>query len=123
VSSPIRFDRKPYIVSYVDADGKQQRIRRVPPPKLHTAMPEDVVELKRRKSDHFIDGDSVTVKHINPRHPNVLKVENDQGQTTFISHYEMVLKQKIANTRDVRDDSIEDQDSTPNIDSSYLDWP
>ena len=86
-------------------------------------MPEDVVELKRRKSDNFIDGDSVKVKHINPRHPNILKVENAQGQTTFISHYEMVVKQKVSNTTAIRDDSIDDKDSTSNIDSSYLDWP
>jgi hypothetical protein len=123
VSSPIRFDRKPYIVSYVDADGKQQKIRRVPPPKLHTAMPTDVVELKRRKSDHFIDGDRVTVKHINPKHPNVLQVENSSGQTTFISQYEMELKQKIANTTGVRDASLESEDSPQTIDNDYLDWP
>lgn len=123
MSSPIRFDRKPYIVSYVDADGKQQQIRRVPPQKLHTAMPTDVVELKRRKSDHFIEGERVTVKHINPRHPNVLKVENSNGETTFISHYEMVLKQKIANTTGVNGASGEPEDSAQNIDNSYLDWP
>ncbi len=123
MSSPIRFDRKPYTVSYVDADGKQQHIRRVPPPKLHTAMPTDVVELKRRKSDHFMDGDKVTVKHINPRHPNVLKVENSNGDTTFISYYEMEIKQKIANTMGVRDASPDSEESSETIDNSYLDWP
>lgn len=95
----------------------------MPPPKLHTAMPTDVVELKRRKSDHFIEGERVTVKHINPRHPNVLKVENSNGETTFISHYEMVLKQKIANTTGVNGASGEPEDSAQNIDNSYLDWP
>jgi hypothetical protein len=123
VSSPIRFDRKPYIVSYVDSDGKQQQIRRVPPSKLHSAMPTDVVELKYRKSDHFIEGDNVKVKHINPRQPNVLQVENRSGQTTFISHSEMVLKQKLTNTIGVQDASKSSEEPLQHIDNSYLDWP
>jgi hypothetical protein len=96
MADPIKFDRKPYEIKYVDQDGKQQTIRRVPPPKLHSALPQDKVELTKTLSDHFENGDELAVKSINPRHPNILKVENAQGQSTFISHYDMLLKERLA---------------------------
>ena len=124
MSAPIKFDRKPYVVSYIDTQGQQQKIRRVPPPKLHSAMPTDRVELKTRRSDHFQAGDEVTVKRINPRHPNVLQVENEEGQTTFISHTDMIFEQKSAENLSIKSTSpqVEPDDDTP-ISSSYLDWP
>jgi IMP cyclohydrolase len=87
-------------------------------------MPTDRVELKTRRSDHFRAGDEVTVKRINPRHPNVLQVENDDGQTTFISHYDMIFEQKNAENPTIQSTSSrnETEDATP-ISSSYLDWP
>jgi hypothetical protein len=124
MSTPIKFDRKPYVISYMDAQGQQQKIRRVPPPKLHNALPTDRVELRSRRSDHFEQGDEVTVKSINPRHPNVLKVENDKGQTTFITHYDMIYEQKdpeFSNTSQIPVSAVVDED-TP-INNSYLDWP
>ena len=123
MASPIRFDRKPYIISYVDTDGQQKKIRRVPPPKLHSAMPTDRVELKTRKSDHFRDGEVVTVKHISPRQPNVLQVENEDGQTTFISHYEMVLKDKITESTGIQSNSGSQTEESAPVSSGYLDWP
>ena len=124
MSAPIKFDRKPYVISYVDSQGQQQKIRRVPPPKLHSAMPTDRVELKTRRSDHFRAGDEVTVKRINPRHPNVLQVENDDGQTTFISHHDMIFEQKNGEKPSIQSPSSRDEpeDESP-ISSSYLDWP
>jgi hypothetical protein len=95
MADAIQFDRKPYIVSYVDNEGKQQKIRRVPPPKLHDAMPTDKVELTRKHSDDFDKGDILTVKSISPRQPNTLKVENADGKSTFIGYNEMLLKEKI----------------------------
>jgi hypothetical protein len=96
MTDAIKFDRKPYLITYMDQDGQQQTIRRVPPPKLHSAMPTDKVELSRRLSDDFKAGDELTVKAINPRHANILKVENNKGQTTFISHYDMIVKERLA---------------------------
>lgn len=124
MSNPVRFDRKPYYISYVDSEGHQQKIRRVPPPKLHNALPTDKVELRTRRSDNFQAGDEVTVKHINPRHPNVLQVENGDGKTTFISHYDMRFEQKGGQVSEIQTGSpaSDDSDSSP-ISSSYLDWP
>ena len=96
MTDAIKFDRKPYTIAYTDQDGKQQSIRRIPPPKLHSAMPKDKVELTKKLNDDFQEGDELTVKAINPRHANVLKVENSKGQMAFISHYDMKLKDKLA---------------------------
>jgi len=124
MSNPVRFDRKPYYISYVDSNGNQQKIRRVPPPKLHSALPTDKVELRTRRSDHFRAGDEVTVKHINPRHPNVLQVQNAEGKTTFINHYDVIFDQKVPEvlTKQTGSASSNEDDSSP-ISDSYLDWP
>jgi hypothetical protein len=95
MTDSIKFDRRPYTVSYIDSEGQQQKIRRVPPPKLHEALPTDKVELTRRHSDDFPLDDEVTVKSISPRQPNTLKVENAEGQTTFVSYSDMKLKEKL----------------------------
>ncbi len=116
MADEIKFDRKPYTISYMDQDGKQQKIRRVPPPKLHEALPTDQVELTRKHSDSFDTGDVVTVTSINPRHANTLKVENEDGQTTFISYFEMFLKDKIA----ARNGVLPQNDPVRN---KYLLWP
>jgi hypothetical protein len=120
MTDSIKFDRKPYIVHYVDQEGKQQSIRRVPPPKLHTAMPTDKVELTKKLSDNFDAGDELTVKSINPRHANILKVENGQGQTTFISHYDMKVKDKIAPR--LESEAAASGEDIP-IQNDYLLWP
>jgi hypothetical protein len=91
VADPIKFDRKPYTVSYTDQNGVKQTIRRVPPPKLHAALPGDKVDITTTKSDDFRSGDSVSVKHINPRHPNVVQVQTSDGRTTFLNFNEFRL--------------------------------
>jgi hypothetical protein len=122
MSDAIKFDRKPYTISYTDSEGNLKKIRRVPPPKLHNALPTDKVELTRKHSDQFRAGEEVTVKSINPRHPNTLKVENADGETTFINHYEMFLKEKI--TRNTPASSAESSDEEiPSDRNKYLLWP
>ncbi len=116
MADPVQFDRKPYIVSYVDADGVQQKIRRVPPPKLHDAMPTDQVELTCKHSDDFKDGDVLTVVGVSPRQPNTLKVENAAGQVTFISQYDMLLKEKKAMRDGLTPERLPER-------NQYLLWP
>lgn len=95
MSQSIQFSRRPYKISYYK-DGVQKTIRRVPPPKLHDILPQDVVELKTRKNDDWPGGDEYTVRHINPRHPNTIQLEDDDGNTTFVSHYDLELTEEVA---------------------------
>jgi hypothetical protein len=113
---PVVFNRTPYTVRYVDMNGKQQTIRRVPPEKLHPMLPTDVVELTEKRSDDFKAGDTVEVKYINPRHPNVLQLQNDRGDTTFVEYYDLNMKEEVA----MRDG--EDPRDKP-INNKYLLWP
>ena len=94
MSDPIQFSRRPYNVVYYK-DGVKQTIRRVPPPKLHDIMPEDVVELKVRHSADWEEGEEFTVRNINPRHPNTLQLEKDDGATTFVAHYDLELIDEV----------------------------
>lgn len=92
----IKFDRTPYKISYVDLKGNQKTIRRVPPPKLHDMLPTDVVELTMKKNDDFDAGDKFTVKHINPRHPNVIQIDDGDGNATFVPYFDLELREKVA---------------------------
>lgn len=97
MADEIKFDRKPYTVTYrEDATGQIKTIRRTPPPKLHEALPTDIVELTHKKSDHFDKGDDVEVIHINPRHPNTLQIRADDGTTGFVEYYDAELKEERA---------------------------
>lgn len=116
MSDPIKFDRKPYFVTWKDDKGEMQRIRRVPPPKLHEALPEDLVKLTRGKSDDFKEGAELTVKHINPRHPNTLQLVNEDGQTTFVDYYDAELTERRAAR-----DGMEPKDLPER--NRYLRWP
>jgi len=92
----LEFDRKPYVISYRDQNGEMNKLRRVPPPKLHEALPADKVAITRGRSEDFAEGDIVTVKHINTRHPNVLQVTNKDGNTSFLSHLDIRLEERVA---------------------------
>lgn len=116
MADPIQFDRKPYFVSWKDENGDIKRIRRVPPPLLHEALPTDIVKLTKAKSDDFKKGDVVTVKHINPKHPNVLQIVNSDGQTSFVDYTDMNIKEKRA----LRN-GMDPQDLPAN--NRYLLWP
>lgn len=111
----ITFNRTPYNVTYFQ-DGKKVTIRRVPPEKLHETLPTDRVELTTRHSDDFPEGEKYTVKHISTRQPNVLQLENDNGQTTFVPYFETELKDRVAarNGIDPRDEPVNNR---------YLRWP
>ncbi|MEY4629915.1 MAG: hypothetical protein RIQ81_35 [Pseudomonadota bacterium] len=122
-------DRKPYFVTWRDAaSGEMKRIRRMPPPKLHDLNPGDEATLDRRVGDDFKEGTNVTIEFSNPRHPNVLKLKNEAGQTTFVPYFD--LTGNIRRFRTV--DGVRLPVETPNeyggaqdqyIDSGYLEWP
>lgn len=113
---PIVFDRKPYVISYTDHKGEKQTIRRVPPPKLHEALPTDKVEILTKHSDDFDRGDVVKVKNINPRHPNTLQVETSDGKTAFLNYRDILLDEMIAPRKGVEVRDLPEQ-------TKYLNWP
>ena len=92
---PIKFDRKPYTIAYYK-DGERHTIRRVPPPLQHKMLPTDKVELSRQKNDDWKNGDTYTVKHINPRHPNVIQIQDRGGNATFVPYYDLKLNEEVA---------------------------
>ena len=112
----IKFSRTPYNVTYVDLKGEKQTIRRVPPPKLHEALPTDVVKLTRKKNDDFNEGDELEVVSITERQPNVLQLQKSDGTRTFIDYYDMQLEKRVA----LRD-GVDPLDEPVN--NKYLLWP
>lgn len=92
MADPIVFDRKPYTVTYMK-DGEKHTIRRVPPEKLHQMWPEDQVQLNVKKNDDWDAGGKFTVKGINPKHPNVIQIQNSDGEATFVSYRDLELKE------------------------------
>lgn len=112
----VRFSRTPYIVKYKDQHGEIKSIRRVPPPKLHEALPTDIVKLTHKRSDDFEAGDNFEVVNITQRQPNVLQLKNDDGQTTFIDYYDAQLEEERA----IRD-GVDPRDRPVN--NRYLLWP
>ena len=122
MSSPIKFDRKPYTITYTDQNGEQQKIRRVPPPKLHDALPGDRVDISVTKSDDFEKGDAVTIKHINPRHPNVVQVQRSDGKTTFLNFNEFKFDAGSAGASGSNNSGAGTAAERP-INSRYLLWP
>jgi hypothetical protein len=115
VAAPVSFSRTPYTVTYYK-DGAKHTIRRVPPEKLHPAWPQDVVELTSKYSDNFEAGEEYKVKNINPRHPNVLQIEDGDGNTTFVPHMHVQLEEAIGEREGV------DPRDMP-INNRYLLWP
>lgn len=113
---PVKFSRSPYTVSYQDLKGEMQTIRRVPPPKLHEALPTDVVKLTRKKNDDFREGDEFEVVSITDRQPNVLQLQRDDGTKTFVDYYDVALERRIA----LRD-GVDPRDEP--INNKYLLWP
>ncbi|MFK7873288.1 MAG: hypothetical protein AB8C84_08985 [Oligoflexales bacterium] len=95
--SAIHFSRKPYQVIYKDFHtGELKTIRRRPPAKNHEMLPTDVVSLKNTRNEKWQESDEVTVRHISHRAPNVLQVENADGQTTFVPSHDLNLEEKVA---------------------------
>ena len=113
----IRFTQKPYKVTYYDMNGDKKVIRRVPPKKMHDILPTDIVEIKVKHSDDFDIGDNFEVKGINPRHPNVVHIHDDDEHSTFVSYLDLDLKEKRAPR-----EGDESGFSSPTRDR-YLLWP
>lgn len=120
--NPVGTDRKPYYVTWKDSDGQLQRIRRMPPPKLHDLNPGDQAILDRKLGDDFPINSEVTIEQSNPRHPNILKLKNPDGQTTFVPYFDLTgqFKKFRAVDGEISEDSAA---NTEYIDSSYLEWP
>lgn len=95
--SPIHFKRKPYFVVYKDLHtGELKRIKRRPPPKNHAALPTDMVELTTKRGTNWEKGEEFEVKHIGYRTPNTLQLKDDEGNTTFVSSFEVKLTKEVA---------------------------
>lgn len=120
MSDPIQFPRKTYKVWYKDQAGEVQKITRTPPPKLHSIMPQDVVILNQTKSEAWAEGRDYGVKNINWKSPNVLQLEKENGETTFVNYTEVSLQEKAL--RQGSRDGVEDPKDDP-ISSRYLGWP
>ncbi len=116
MADEIKFDRAPYKVTYVDLHGEKKTLRRVPPAKLHDALPTDVVRLDRKRSDDFQAGQDYEVAGISPRQPNVLQLKRTDGQTTFVEYFDTTLKEEVA----VRE-GVDPRDRPQN--NKYLLWP
>jgi hypothetical protein len=112
----VKFNRTPYKVSYRDLNGDLKTIRRVPPPKLHDALPTDVVKLTRKKNDDFQKGDEFEVVSISDRQPNVLQLQRSDGTRTFVDHYDIQLEKRVAFR-----DGVDPRDEP--INNKYLLWP
>ena len=114
--SSIRFSRKPYTITYKDLrSGELRQIKRRPPPKLHDILPTDQVELLRSKNEDWQEEGIYTVKHINPRHPNVIQVMDEDLGTTFVDYFDLEIDEKVAfRGGDSRDDPRYNR---------YLTWP
>jgi hypothetical protein len=114
--SNVGWSRKPYTITYLDLRGEKNTIRRVPPPKLHDMLPTDKVELRFQKNADFLQGDQFEIKHINPRHPNVLQLVNDEEATTFVDYYQTELQEEVAQRPGIS--PMEHPNNT-----RYLMWP
>lgn len=119
--------RKGYYVTWKDAQGQMQRVRRFPPPKLHDLNSGDEATLERRLGDDFPVGTDVTIEPGNTRNPNVLKLRNDDGQTKFVPYFDLVGKLRKFREIDGERVMVNGADSAGDedvyIDSTYLEWP
>ncbi|MBI2601751.1 MAG: hypothetical protein HYW48_01735 [Deltaproteobacteria bacterium] len=116
MTSPVYFNRKPYTVTYKDwHTGELVRVKRRPSTLEHNIFPLDIVELKQTKNVDWQEGDEFEVKHISDRSPNVLQIQNDDGEATFVEAYDVTLEEEVA-PRGKR--SIDDPKR-----NKYLNWP
>ena len=117
-------DRKPYFVTWKDAQGQIQRIRRMAPPKAHDLNVGDEATLDRRLGDDFSKGTKVSIEASNQRHPNILKLKNEDGQTTFVPYFDLTGNIRRFRIVDGERTLMTNQTSEDDyIDSSYLEWP
>ena len=114
--SRIDFPTKPIQTVYKDyKTGELVKQRRRPPAKIHEFLPQDQVSLKSAKNLDWPEGETVTIKHISYRSPNVLQIIKKDGQTTFVESSEVNLEKKVGRRRGKQvDDPIQNK---------YLLWP
>ncbi len=105
----------PYLVTYMK-NGEKVTLRRRPPPQLHQYLPTDKVILREKKNDDYRAGDLFTVKYFSKRSPNVLQIEDDKGNSTFVSHYDLELKERTVST-------VNPEDMSAPENNEYLTWP
>lgn len=113
--------RAPYNVRYRTPDGEVKAIRRVPPPRLHDLVPDDVVTISQKRSDNWEAGEDVTVVGVNERHPNTLWVEDSDGKRTFLSYSDVKGQPKSRGDQEYVEE-IRERKRDP-IGSDYLLWP
>jgi hypothetical protein len=95
IMDSVRFSQKPYNVVYMK-DGVKHVIKRRPPPVMHEMLPTDIVELTQSKNADWTEGSEYTVKNINPRHPNIIQIEDKEGNSTFVPYYDLNLNEMVA---------------------------
>jgi len=122
MSDPVQFPRKPYRVWYKDQTGEIQKITRRPPEKLHPFLPQDLVILNNTKSDAFIEGKEYGIKNISWKSPNVLQLEQENGDTTFVNYSEVSLQEKASHYQNNGNGNNVNTEDDP-ISSRYLGWP
>lgn len=110
----LNLDRRPYVVEYYK-DGKKVKINRRPPPLMHTALPEDKVILTNQKNADYRNGDRFTVMKLNPRHPNILQLQDKDGNKTFVPYMDIEIVERAIRNGGGR--------SQNDLDNRYLDWP
>jgi hypothetical protein len=95
-------------------------IRRIPPPKMHEALPTDIVKLTDKLNDDFRNGGSYEVQNVNPRNPNMLQIKDKYGNTTFVPYFKTNLYQKIADREGMPGQPARADNPVAN---GYLQWP
>ena len=121
MAESVSFKRTPYIVQYRTEEGELKSIRRVPPPKLHPFLPEDVVTISKKRSDNWDAEEEVKVDGVNERQPNTLWVEKADGRRTFLPYSD--VRAAARSEADVEfADEIKERRSDP-LGSDYLLWP
>lgn len=118
---PVQFSRKPYTITITDEQGVKKTVRRTPPPKLHQAWPQDKVELTSKYSDDFKEGGEYAVKHINPRNPNLIQLEDKEGNSTFVPYFHTELEEMVNTTEREKVDGVSSLNLP--INNKYLTWP
>jgi hypothetical protein len=79
-------------------------------------LPTDKVELTSKKNDDWDAGERFTIKNINTRQPNTIQVEKENGDYTFVSYFDLSLKERVSGDRFASplDNPVNNQ---------YLIWP
>lgn len=117
----VSLKRTPYTVRYRTDEGEMKSIRRVPPPKLHNFVPEDVVTISKKRSDNWDSDEQVKVVGVSARQPNTLWVEKEDGRRTFLPYSD--VRGVARSEADVEfAEDIRERRSDP-LGSDYLLWP